>query len=234
MRAWPTAGGDARRSRRPQVLPARAVPAGERCPTGSPVPAPPARRRPLISSYFHYSGEVESLGQAIGFPVCICPARQGNHNAPWIRGESQSERVSHDTFERPPDDLQSRGPFPERPACENAGLRGNQEPLALMHETTGQDFPRAHDRGMNPNGKQVVVVIGHTSRWQSNGSNTVLAHGRTRDGSRLPPGARCGVGGAIAQKFAREGFFVVGHGGREIQRTTRRLTFRTKSKVSSE
>ncbi len=62
---------------------------------------------------------------------------------------------------------------------------------------------------MNPNGKQVAVVIGATSKWQSNGRNTLLAHGRTLDDSGLPLGARWGVGGAIAQKFAREGFFVV-------------------------
>jgi NAD(P)-dependent dehydrogenase (short-subunit alcohol dehydrogenase family) len=37
----------------------------------------------------------------------------------------------------------------------------------------------------------------------------LLAHGRTLDDSELPVGARWGVGGAIAQKFAREGFFVV-------------------------
>ena len=62
---------------------------------------------------------------------------------------------------------------------------------------------------MNPNGKQVAVVIGATSKWQSNGRNTLLAHGKTLDDSGLPVGARWGVGGAIAQKFAREGFFVV-------------------------
>ena len=61
----------------------------------------------------------------------------------------------------------------------------------------------------NSKGKQVAVVIGATSKWQSNGRNTLLAHGRTLDDSVLPVGVRWGVGGAIAQKFAREGFFVV-------------------------
>jgi NAD(P)-dependent dehydrogenase (short-subunit alcohol dehydrogenase family) len=36
-----------------------------------------------------------------------------------------------------------------------------------------------------------------------------LAHGKALDDSDLPVGIRWGVGGAIAQKFAREGFFVV-------------------------
>ena len=37
----------------------------------------------------------------------------------------------------------------------------------------------------------------------------MLAHGRAVDDSELPVGMRWGVGGAIAQKFAREGFFTV-------------------------
>jgi NAD(P)-dependent dehydrogenase (short-subunit alcohol dehydrogenase family) len=61
----------------------------------------------------------------------------------------------------------------------------------------------------NSRTKPVCVVIGATSKWQSDGRNTVLAHGHTVDDSELPVGVRWGVGGAIAQKFAREGFFVV-------------------------
>jgi len=61
----------------------------------------------------------------------------------------------------------------------------------------------------NTKGKQVCVVIGATSKWQSDGRNTLLAHGHAVDDSDLPVGVRWGVGGAIAQKFAREGFFVV-------------------------
>jgi NAD(P)-dependent dehydrogenase (short-subunit alcohol dehydrogenase family) len=61
----------------------------------------------------------------------------------------------------------------------------------------------------NTNGKQVCVVVGATSKWQSDGRNTLLAHGRTVDDSELPVGVRWGVGGAIAQKFAQEGFFTV-------------------------
>src|SRR5580704_19224190 len=63
--------------------------------------------------------------------------------------------------------------------------------------------------GRNGKGKQVAVVVGATSKWQSDGRNTRLAHGRALDDSDLPVGVRWGVGGAVAQKFAREGFFVV-------------------------
>jgi NAD(P)-dependent dehydrogenase (short-subunit alcohol dehydrogenase family) len=69
-------------------------------------------------------------------------------------------------------------------------------------------------------GKPVAVVVGATSKWQSDGRNTRLAHGRALDDSSLPVGVRWGVGGAIAQKFAQEGFFVV-------------LTTRTQSNASA-
>src|SRR3978361_1300437 len=61
----------------------------------------------------------------------------------------------------------------------------------------------------NTRGKQVAVVVGATSKWQSDGRNTKLAHGKPLDDSTLPVGIRWGVGGAIAQKFAKEGFFTV-------------------------
>jgi NAD(P)-dependent dehydrogenase (short-subunit alcohol dehydrogenase family) len=61
----------------------------------------------------------------------------------------------------------------------------------------------------NTAGKKVAVVIGATSKWQSDGRNTLLAHGRSLDDSDLPVGVRWGVGGAVAQKFAAEKFFVV-------------------------
>ncbi len=57
--------------------------------------------------------------------------------------------------------------------------------------------------------KPVAVVIGATSKWQADGRNTRLAHGRDLDDSELPVAVRWGVGGAIAQKFAGEGFHVV-------------------------
>ena len=62
---------------------------------------------------------------------------------------------------------------------------------------------------MNPTHKPVAVVVGATSKWQSDGRNTRLIHGKELDDSDFPVGVRWGVGGAIAQKFAREGFFVV-------------------------
>ena len=61
----------------------------------------------------------------------------------------------------------------------------------------------------NTKGKPVAVVIGATSKWQSDGRNTRLAHGKVLDDSQLPVGVRWGIGGAIAQKFAKEGFFTV-------------------------
>jgi NAD(P)-dependent dehydrogenase (short-subunit alcohol dehydrogenase family) len=62
---------------------------------------------------------------------------------------------------------------------------------------------------MNAAKLPVAVVIGATSKWQADGRNTRLAHGRTLDDRDVPLGARWGIGGAVAQKFAREGFFVV-------------------------
>jgi NAD(P)-dependent dehydrogenase (short-subunit alcohol dehydrogenase family) len=64
-------------------------------------------------------------------------------------------------------------------------------------------------RENNPSGKQVAVVVGATSKWQSDGRNTKLIHGQAVDDSALPVGVRWGVGGAIAQRFAAEGFFTV-------------------------
>jgi NAD(P)-dependent dehydrogenase (short-subunit alcohol dehydrogenase family) len=62
---------------------------------------------------------------------------------------------------------------------------------------------------MNTKGKKVAVVIGATSKWQSDGRMTNLLHGHNVDDSAVPVGVRWGVGGAIAQKFAAEGFFTV-------------------------
>jgi NAD(P)-dependent dehydrogenase (short-subunit alcohol dehydrogenase family) len=57
--------------------------------------------------------------------------------------------------------------------------------------------------------KPVAVVVGATSKWQADGRNTRLAHGKALDDSHFPVGVRWGIGGAIALKFAREGFRVV-------------------------
>jgi NAD(P)-dependent dehydrogenase (short-subunit alcohol dehydrogenase family) len=62
---------------------------------------------------------------------------------------------------------------------------------------------------MTSDSKPVAVVVGATSKWQSGGRNTLLAHGHAVDDSGLPVGVRWGIGGAIAQKFAAEGFSVV-------------------------
>jgi NAD(P)-dependent dehydrogenase (short-subunit alcohol dehydrogenase family) len=61
----------------------------------------------------------------------------------------------------------------------------------------------------NAKGKPVCVVVGATSKWQSDGRMTALAHGHAVNDSEVEVGVRWGVGGAIAQKFAAEGFFTV-------------------------
>jgi NAD(P)-dependent dehydrogenase (short-subunit alcohol dehydrogenase family) len=69
----------------------------------------------------------------------------------------------------------------------------------------------AHPEGAHvmAESRPVAVVIGATSKWQSDGRNTRLAHGHDIDDSALPVTARWGIGGAIAQHFARQGFHVV-------------------------
>ena len=61
----------------------------------------------------------------------------------------------------------------------------------------------------NKDNKPVAVVIGATSKWQSDGRNTKLAHGKTLSDEDMPVSARWGIGGAVAPKFAAEGHFVV-------------------------
>lgn len=61
----------------------------------------------------------------------------------------------------------------------------------------------------NSAGKPVCVVIGATSKWQADGGHTRMIHGQSLPDHDLPVGVRWGIGGAIAQKFASEGFFVV-------------------------
>lgn len=64
--------------------------------------------------------------------------------------------------------------------------------------------------GSNPNARPVAVIVGATSKWRADGANTRLVRGgSTVDDADVPVSARWGAGGAIAQKFAREGFFVV-------------------------
>lgn len=62
----------------------------------------------------------------------------------------------------------------------------------------------------NPEGRPVVVVIGATSKWQADGRNTRLVHGdKPVAEDAVPLSARWGIGGAVAQRFAAEGFCVV-------------------------
>src|SRR5215469_4277493 len=61
----------------------------------------------------------------------------------------------------------------------------------------------------NTKGKDVCVVIGATSKWQADGRMTNMLHGGNVDANIVPVGVQWGVGGAIAQKFANEGFFTV-------------------------
>ena len=55
----------------------------------------------------------------------------------------------------------------------------------------------------------MAVVIGATSKWQADGRNTRLVHGGAVDDSDLPVGARWGIGGAVAQRFAADGMITV-------------------------
>jgi NAD(P)-dependent dehydrogenase (short-subunit alcohol dehydrogenase family) len=72
-----------------------------------------------------------------------------------------------------------------------------------------QSTPGSEEFRMSSTRKPVAVVVGATSKWQADGRNTKLAHGKALDDSDVPLAIRWGVGGAIAQKFAKEGFLVV-------------------------
>lgn len=63
--------------------------------------------------------------------------------------------------------------------------------------------------GRSSPSSKVAVVIGATSKWQRDGSFTMQIHGKHADDRDLDVTARWGVGGAIAQRFASEGFHVV-------------------------
>src|SRR5205823_1948880 len=83
----------------------------------------------------------------------------------------------------------------------NGGLRCAHPPYRYDKE--------GNRRMQNAKEKPVCVVIGATSKWQSDGRDTILARGHPVDDSDVEVGIRWGVGGAIAQKFAQEGFFTV-------------------------
>ncbi|WP_417520029.1 SDR family NAD(P)-dependent oxidoreductase [Minwuia sp.] len=57
--------------------------------------------------------------------------------------------------------------------------------------------------------RKVAVIVGATTKWRGDGFMTKLIHGTALDASDVPEGIRWGVGGAIAQKYAAEGFHVV-------------------------
>ena len=69
--------------------------------------------------------------------------------------------------------------------------------------------PRRTAAAAAPGGAGVAMVIGATSKWQSGGANTLLVHGRALPDDELPPSAKWGVGGAVALKFASQGFRTV-------------------------
>src|SRR5258706_15474649 len=66
-----------------------------------------------------------------------------------------------------------------------------------------KDFPR------NPQAFPVAMIIGATTKWTAEGQSTVHSHGGIVDDGDLPPTVRWGMGGALALKFAREGYFTV-------------------------
>jgi NAD(P)-dependent dehydrogenase (short-subunit alcohol dehydrogenase family) len=60
-----------------------------------------------------------------------------------------------------------------------------------------------------PTLQKVAVIIGATSKWQADGSSTLRVAGSAVADADLPTAIRWGIGGALAQKFAAEGFLVV-------------------------
>src|SRR5438445_2888681 len=82
-------------------------------------------------------------------------------------------------------------------------------PRSVPRRARERSPPISEESHMSSERRQVAVVVGATSKWQADGRNTKLAHGKTLDDRDVPVGIRWGVGGAVAQKFAKEGFHVV-------------------------
>lgn len=61
----------------------------------------------------------------------------------------------------------------------------------------------------NSKGLPVAMVIGASTKWQGDGRNTLYSHGHAIEDSDLPPSVRWGAGGALALKFASEGFYTI-------------------------
>src|SRR5712692_118738 len=95
------------------------------------------------------------------------------------------------------------------PYCCRRGARTAWPMPALLSGPCAQSTSEGKESTMNATRQPVAVVVGATSKWQADGRNTQLAHGKVLDDSDLPVGIRWGVGGAIAQTFATEGFVFV-------------------------
>lgn len=52
----------------------------------------------------------------------------------------------------------------------------------------------------------IAVIVGATTKWRRDGHMTKLVHGGEIEDGDIPEGIRFGVGGAIAQKYAAEGY----------------------------
>src|SRR5262249_48087913 len=145
--------------------------------------------------------DTRALGSAVAAPRRRMPGSRAR-SACLTRHGSPRRTVdpAQCTRERAPSDVNIRR------GCEDGGsslcLRDRMAMADRRHHTR-------EDRLMNSSRKPVAVVVGATSKWQADGRNTKLAHGKELDDRHLAVGIRWGVGGAIAQKFAREGFFVV-------------------------
>lgn len=62
--------------------------------------------------------------------------------------------------------------------------------------------------GQNPAPAKVAVIVGATSKWRTDARHAAsIAAGKISD-TDVPVEARWGVGGAIAQKFASEGYII--------------------------
>src|SRR3989442_484371 len=53
-----------------------------------------------------------------------------------------------------------------------------------------QSTSEGKESAMDSTRQQVAVVVGATSKWQADGRNTQLAHGKVLDDSHLPVGVR--------------------------------------------
>lgn len=56
---------------------------------------------------------------------------------------------------------------------------------------------------------KIAVIVGATSKWQADGSSTKMVAGEKLGDHDVDVEIRWGIGGALAQKFAREGYRVV-------------------------